>query len=79
MTILKGDNSFVSPIALMKGERLKCHLFKTLLAHLILVLYTHPLRQHYIFIRNLPPFIHLIIKSQPELKNQQQQQQQKPP
>ena len=32
----EGDNSFVSPVAL-KGECLKHHLFKTLLAQLILV------------------------------------------
>ena len=33
----EGDNSFVSPVALMKGECLKHHLFKTLLAQLIMV------------------------------------------
>ena len=37
MTSLKGDNSFASPVALMKGEHFKRHLFKTLLAQLILV------------------------------------------
>ena len=77
MTSSKGDNSFVSPVTLMKGECLKHHLFKTLLAQLILVYSSTQAAP--VSLETYPLYSFIIIKSQLEVNKQQQQQQKKPP